>query len=130
MTNNLNKVTSLDSILFLSSFLIQENIPPPKSADVFLSLVFVSLLLHHGTVHVCVGRSIESPTHGASQLAQVVKNPPANAGDVGSVSGSGRSSGVGNGSPLQYSHLENPMGRGGWRAAVHGVAKSRTRLSD
>ena len=59
----------------------------------------------------------------------VVKNPPANSGDVGSVPGSGRSPGEGNGYPLQYSYLENPMDRGAWWATVHGVAKSRTRLS-
>ena len=50
-----------------------------------------------------------------SQVAQVVKNPPANAGDpkdVGSIPGSGRSPGVGNGNPLQYSCLENPRDRG------------------
>ena len=56
----------------------------------------------------------------------VVKNPPADAGDMGSVLGSGRSSGEGNGNPLQYSCLENPMDRGAWRAAVPGIAKSRT----
>ena len=54
----------------------------------------------------------------------VVKNPPANVGDVGSVPGSGRSPGEGNGNPLQYSCLENPMDRGAWQARVHGVAKS------
>ena len=51
----------------------------------------------------------------------MVKNPPAKAGDirdVGSVSGSGKSLGVGNGNPLQYSSLENPMDRGAWRATV------------
>ena len=53
-----------------------------------------------------------------------------NAGDLGSIPGSGRSSGEGNGNPLQYSCLENPMDRGAWWAAVHGVAKSCTRLSD
>ena len=53
-----------------------------------------------------------------------------NAGDPGSIPGSGRSSGEGNGSPLQYSCLENPMDRGTWWATVHGVAKSRIRLSD
>ena len=47
----------------------------------------------------------------------------------GSIPGSGRSPGEGNGNPLQYSCLENPMGRGAWGATVHGVAKSRTRLS-
>ena len=51
-------------------------------------------------------------------------------GDAGLIPGSGRSPGEGNGSPLQYSCLENPMDRGAWWAAVHGVTKSRTRLSD
>ena len=58
-----------------------------------------------------------------------MKSPPANARDPGSVPESGRSSGIGNGSPLQYSCLENPMDRGAWWAAVRGVAKSRMRLS-
>ena len=60
----------------------------------------------------------------------VVKNPPANAGDVGLIPGSGRSPGGGNGNPLQYSCLENPMERGAWRATVYGVAKSQTQLSN
>ena len=51
-------------------------------------------------------------------------------GDVGSIPGSGRSPGGGNGNPLQYSCLENPMDGGAWRAAVHGVAKSWTPMSD
>ena len=55
-----------------------------------------------------------------------VKNAPANAGNVGSISGLGRSSGEGNGNPLQYSCLENPMDRGAWRATVHEIAKSQT----
>ena len=65
----------------------------------------------------------------ASQMAQTIKNPPANAGDLrdmGSVPGLGRSPGGGHGNPLQYSCLENPMDRGAWRATVHGVAKSLT----
>ena len=60
----------------------------------------------------------------------MVENPPANAGDVGLMSGSGRSSGEGNGNPLQYFCLENPMDRGTWWATVHRVAKSWTQLSD
>ena len=63
----------------------------------------------------------------------MVKNLPANAGDVrdlGSIPGWRRFPGVGNGNPLQYSFLENPMDRGAWRATVHGAAKSQTRLSD
>ena len=53
-----------------------------------------------------------------------------NAGDPGSIPGSGRSPGEGNGNPLQYSCLENSMDRGAWQATVHGVTKSWTRLSD
>ena len=59
----------------------------------------------------------------------MVKNPPVNAGDirdVGSILGSGRSSEGGHGNPLHYSCLENPMDRGAWRTAVHGVTKSQT----
>ena len=67
----------------------------------------------------------------ASQVALVVKNPPANAGDVrdvGSIPGSGRSPGEGNGNLLQYSCLENTLDRGAWQATVHGVTKSWTQL--
>ena len=53
-----------------------------------------------------------------------------NVGDQGSIPGSERSPGEGNGNPLQYSCLANSMDRGIWQATVHGVAKSRTRLSD
>ena len=55
--------------------------------------------------------------------ASVVKNLPANPGDMGLISGSGKSPGEGNGNPLQYSCLENPMDRGAWQATVHDVAK-------
>ena len=56
----------------------------------------------------------------------VVKNSPANAGDVGLIPGLGRSPGGGNGNPLWNSCLENPTDRGAWWATVHGVAKSHT----
>ena len=56
----------------------------------------------------------------------VVKNPLANARDVGSIPGSGRSTGVGNSNLLPYSCLENSTDKGGWLATVHGVTKSRT----
>ena len=56
------------------------------------------------------------------------KESACNAGDMGSIPGSGRSLGEGNGNPLQYSCLENPMDRGAWRAAVYAVTKSWTRL--
>ena len=55
---------------------------------------------------------------GASLVAQMVKNPPANAEDSSSVPGRGRSPGEGNGNPLQYSCLGNPMDRGAWQATI------------
>ena len=58
------------------------------------------------------------------------KEPVCNVGDPGSIPGSGRSTGEGNGNPLQYFYLGNPMDRGAWWATVHGVAKSRTQLND
>ena len=68
-------------------------------------------------------------THQANRMysfpdGSVVKNLPATARDVGLIIGLGRFSGEGNGNPLQYSCLENPMARGAWWAAVHGVAES------
>ena len=63
-------------------------------------------------------------------MAQLVKRLAYNAEDLGSIPGSGRSSGEGNDNPLQYSCLENPVDRGAWWATVHGVIKSRTRLGD
>ena len=58
------------------------------------------------------------------------KESACNVGDLGSIPGFGRSPEKGNGNPLQYSCLENPMDRGAWQAIIHAVAKSRTRLSD
>ena len=68
-------------------------------------------------IHYCLERVV-SPTKEKKVLGfpggSVVKNPPTNAGDMGSIPGSGRSPGVGNGNPLQYSCLENSMDRGVW----------------
>ena len=67
----------------------------------------------------------------ASQVVLVVKTLPANAGDVrdmGLIPGSGSSPGGGNGNPLQYSCLENPMDRGAWWTTGHGIAKSWAQL--
>ena len=60
----------------------------------------------------------------------VVKNLPVNAGDVGLIPRLGRSPGVGNNNPLQYSCLENSIYRGAWWATVHEMAKSQTQLSN
>ena len=65
-----------------------------------------------------------------ASMAHMLKNLPAMQQDPDSIPGSGRSPGDGNGNLLQYSCLENPMDRGAWRATVHGVLKSQTRLSN
>ena len=70
-----------------------------------------------------------SKLNWASKVALVVKNLPADAGhvrDLGLIPGLGRSPGGGNGNPLQYSRLENPMDRGAWQATVHRVTKNQT----
>ena len=64
----------------------------------------------------------------ASQVALVVKNPSANAGDAGLIPGWGRPPEGGYGNPLHYSCLENPMDREAWQTTVQGVAKSQTQL--
>ena len=69
----------------------------------------------------------------AFPIGSAGKESDSNAGDTrdaGSIPGSGRSPGEGNGTPLQYSCLENPTGRGTWLATVHGAPKSQTQLSD
>ena len=94
----------------------------------FLSPGFCREPLH------CVGIWHIRIKHNIPQLSSTggseVKVSACNVGDLGSIPGLGRSPGEGNGNPLQYSCLENPMDREAWWATVQGVAKSRTRLSD
>ena len=74
----------------------------------------------------CFDRGVGSGFTDA-HVALVVKNLPANAGDArgaGSIPGLGRSPGDGNGSPLQYSHLENPTDRGAWWDTIHRITES------
>ena len=66
----------------------------------------------------------------SSLVAQAVKNLPAMQQTQVPSLGWEDSPGEGNGNPLEYFHLENPLDRGAWRAIVHGVAKSQTQLSD
>ena len=82
-------------------------------------ILFFFMTESYSTVCICV---CVMPFPGCS----AVKNLPANAGDTGSIAGLGRSPGEGNGYPLQYSGLENPMDRGTLGATVHGVRKSQT----
>ena len=63
-----------------------------------------------------------------ANLSSNGKESACNAGDLGSITGSGRSAGEGNGQPLQYSFLENSMDREAWLATVHGVTKSQTQI--
>ena len=98
------------------------------------SFFFFKLLLvfsiNHWTIKMVWNRGWEYRLWGASLMAQTVKNLPCNVGDPGSIPGSGRSHGEGNGYPLQYSCLENPMDRAAWRVTVYGVTKSQTQLGD
>ena len=99
------------------STLIKEKIQLSKDEE---KRFFNSIYLHNLSLHY------------ASQVAPVVKNLPDNTGDArdtGLIPGSGRSPGEGNGNPLQYSCLENSMGREPWRAIAHGIAKSWTKLN-
>ena len=78
------------------------------------------VIVYRHTIFICI-----------AQVALTVKNPPANAGDLrdaSSIPGLGRSSGEGNGNPLQYPCLENSMDRGAWWTTVHGFAKNWTRF--
>ena len=95
-------------------FILPSHLPFPFYQSVLLLLPRETLnMVHLGALHV----------------ALVVKNQPANEGDkidLSLIPGSGRSSGGGDGNPLQHSCLENPMDRGAWIATVHRVSKSRT----
>ena len=77
-----------------------------------MAFVIITITAIIGSLYKCI-----SGVPGGS----AVRNPPANAGDADLIPGSERSPGAGNGNPLQYSCLENPMDRGAWWATVHGV---------
>ena len=95
-------------------------LPKPSSLGWWLrKLNFVLLMVYIYIVH---GQGFPGGTSG--------KESSSNAGDAGLIPGSGRSFGEGNGNPLQYSCLENSIGRGTWQAAVHGATKSWTQLSN
>ena len=74
-------------------------------------------------------QGLDWPTVGRFLGGSDDQESACNEGDLGSIPGSGRIPGEGNGNPLQHSCLENPMDGGAWQAIVHGVAKSQTRLS-
>ena len=96
-------------------------------------LVLVSLLLStYSVLAPLMHHLIESTlnTHGCFPGSLVVKNLPANAGDMDLIPALGRSPGEENGNPLLYLCLENPLDRGAWQATVYGVIKNQTRLSD
>ena len=100
-----------------------------------MSLSRLREMVRDGSLACCSPRGRKESNSTATEqmdreaLGSAVKNLPANAGDLVSIPGLGRSPGEGNGNSLQYSCLENPMDNGARGAATHGVAKSRTRLS-
>ena len=108
---------------------------PSKASLLGLQVVSSPHVLMWSSLYVCVCVLTASSYKDTGHIGlgfpggSVVRNPPANARDVTSISGSGRSPGVANGNPLQYSCLENSLERGAWQATVHGVEKSQTQLS-
>ena len=87
---------------------------------------FTFTFFHYARALLIINSTTTLYFHGGSDS----KESAHNAGDPGLILGSGRSPGGGNGNPLQYSCLENPMDRGACQAIVHGVTKSLTKLSD
>ena len=87
----------------------------PLCLNLFMSRVCLQIVLLSSVYDSLI------PKPGGTMVLQ--KNPPANAGDVGSIPGSGRSPGEGNDNLLQYSCLGNLKGRGAWWTTVHGVTK-------
>ena len=104
------------------------HIPNQRAFD-FLSFIMMKVIYEWACVSDRKYYQKFATLPWTSLVAQTVKCLAYNVGDLGLTPGLGRSSGEGNGNPLQYSCLENPMDRGAWWATVHGVAKSRTRLS-
>ena len=123
--------TQPNSYLSLDSSWVLSSPRGPSCAEVGICLIAPTIcstqpacsvhfarLWVHGLVYFYIPKAQEGFSGGS-----VVKNPPASAGDVSLILGSGRSPGEGNGHPLQYSCLGNPMNRGTWWAIVHGVSK-------
>ena len=97
-------------------------------STVIMDVIHISSFGKLSYVHVTID-TFSQFTQG-SPGGSVGKESACRAGDLGSITGSGRSPGEGNSNPLQYSCLENPMGWGAWQATVHGVTKSQTWLSN
>ena len=93
-------------------------------------LLLLSRIIQFQATEACSNQLQEKGRFMGGFGGSEVKASASNAGDPDSIPGSGRSPGEGNGNPLQYSCLENPMDGEAWQATVHRVAKSRTRLSD
>ena len=93
---------------------------------VYIMCVYIYVYTHSVYMYICVHVCI----HMGFPSGSVVKTLPANAGDTDLIPGSGRSPGEENSNPLQDSCLENSIDRGAWGVTVHGVAKSRSQLSN
>ena len=123
-------------------FLRQEywsELPFPFPGDIFwprdqtcVSCIGRRILYHSATREAPQYLAYLGPTHNILGLpgSSDSKESSCSAGDLSSIPGWGISPGEGNGNPLQYSCLENPMDGGAWQVTVYGVPKSRTRLSD
>ena len=126
---NLNSKFKEFRLLFL---IVQSPSLSPSSEDIIqdiknkLCAIFLRVFLYDIALSHCWKINGALGSFGLPTFFPVVRNPPANAEDVGSIPGLGRSTGEENSNPFQYSCLENPMDRGAWWPTVHWIAKSWT----
>ena len=134
ISNFLEEFSSLShSVVFLYFFALiaEEAFLISSCYSLELCIQMLISFLFFFAFHFFSGKLFISPLRTkASPGGSDGKESAYNVGDPDLIPGLGRSHGEGHGNPLQYSCLENYMDRGGWRATVHGVAKSRTQLSD
>ena len=91
--------------------------------DIFIAEYIVYLCECLWALEICIVQLVMCSDKGASPVAQMVKEFACNAGDTGSIPGSGWSLGEGNGNPVQHACLGNPMNRGVWWATIHGITR-------
>ena len=114
---------TLDVQSIASSSTINIKSSPPSFPLVTPNKVLCSNFYFSPIMLSCLKSLVVPIVFGSFPGGSVVKSMPANAGDVGSIPGLGRPLGEGNGNPLQYSSLGNPLNREGWWVTVHGIAK-------
>ena len=118
-------ISHLLPVLYIVSIVCMGGSQSPDSSNPLLPPCYPYICSLHLCLYFSFADKIIYTISPGFPGGAVVKNPPANAGDTGSIPGSGRYPEEGNGILLQYPCLGNPMDRGAWRATAHGVTKSQ-----